>query len=138
MGYQECLVVPHSKADFKMMLDAYRRVKSKGLYDDFTCNAQPLSIICLKQPIAGIGLGIPIMWTCGERFASNINGVFGKELPWHCRLKFIPIENVIQAKSGLIEGIDFNSKKTSENQYLTRYDMKSYIDMLVKRNEKER
>ena len=138
MGCQECWVIPRSKSNFKTMVNAYQRVKSKGLYENFTCNAQPLSVVCLKQQVAGINAGTPIIWTCGERFSSNINGVFGKELPWHCRLKFIPIENVMQAQNGLFDGIDFNSKKASENQYLTRYDMDSYVEMLVKKSEKER
>ena len=138
MGYQECWVVSRSKSDFRSMVLAYMRVKSQGLYENFTCNAQPLSIVCLKHPIAGVSNKLPVMWTCGERSASNVNGVFGKELPWHCRLKFIPIEAVVQNQADLFQGIDFESKKPSSNQYLTRYEIDTYAEKLLNKAEKER
>lgn len=69
----------------------------------------------LKHTIAGVRDTLPILWTCEERFASNIVGVFEKELPCYCKPIFIPIENVDQKQAELFDGIDFSNKNPTEN-----------------------
>lgn len=131
MGYQESWVVVSPQRKFGLLLKAYHNADKAGFYKD-VCRpcAEPLSIIELKQKIASIPQGTKILWACGERSATNINGIFQGELKqrFNMKIDILPIEHIMGLyNKDMFEGINFNSEKPTENEFFKRYSIKDYI-----------
>ncbi len=132
MGYQESLLHIRPQWLFDSMIHAYEQTAASGYYN--IMGAEPVTVIELKKSVMGYPKGTKLLWVCGDRCFHTESGVFDQtkitDFPFY-RLTFTSVEYALaQTNSNVLEGIDLNTDEPSENEYLSRWSVRSYIDLL--------
>lgn len=128
MGYQESWLVVQPQWCFPKLIRAYEQAARSGYYR--TASVEPLSIVLLKQPFGELPKGTKILWVCGDRCFHTPTGVFDGNLKTAAKLRFIPVEQVLDLQDGRLGGIDLSSRMPSENAYMKRYHIRDYAGKL--------
>ena len=125
MGYQESWLYVQPQMCFPKLLRAYEKTARTDYYR--TMGAEPMSIIILKRSFGEVPKGAKILWVCGDRCFHTPTGVFNGNLKSPAKLRFIPVERILDPHDHRLKGIDLNSRASSENDYMKRYCMEDYI-----------
>lgn len=128
MGYQESWLYVQPQWCFRKLILAYKKTNLSGYYRFM--GAEPASVLILKQPFGNIPKGAKILWVCGDRCFHNMIGVFNGHLTIHPKVRFIPVEQVLDLQDHRLNGINLNSRKPSENEYIKRYSVKDYAERI--------
>ena len=136
MGYQESWLVVQPQWCFPKLIRAYEQAARSGYYR--TASVEPLSIVVLKQPFGELPKGTKILWVCGDRCFHTPSGVFDGNLKTAAKLRFIPVEQVLDLQDRRLEGIDLSSQMPSENAYMKRFCVKDYAARMRMQKEKSR
>ena len=134
MGYQESWLYVQPQWCFPKLLRAYEKTAQSDYYR--IMEIEPMSVIILKRPFWNIPQGAKILWVCGDRGFHNLDGVFDGNLKTKAKVRFIPVEWVLDDVDDRLSGIDLNSQTPSENAYMKRYSVKGYAEKI--RNDRER
>lgn len=95
-----------------------------GYYDNPESNAaEPRSIVVLKKQFGEIPAQTKAVWASGDKVLHTAEGLFGGNLPDGINLRIVPIESVLKEDAPEVHGIDFDSRKPSENEYMKRFDI---------------
>ena len=132
MGYQESLLHIRPQWLFDAMIRAYEQTAASGYYA--VMGAEPVTVIELKKSVMGYPKGTKLLWVCGDRCFHSESGVFDQtkitDFPFY-RLTFTSVEYALaQTLDNVLEGIDLNTDEPSENEYLSRWSVRKYIDLL--------
>ena len=134
MGYQESWLYIQPQWCFPKLLRAYEKTVQSDYYR--IMDIEPMSVIILKRPFGDIPKGTKILWVCGDSGFHNLNGVFDGNLKTRAKVRFIPVERVLDPEDSRLNGIDLNSQTPSENAYMKRYSVKGYAEKI--KNDRER
>lgn len=124
MGYQESWLYIEPQRKFGKLILAYEKAEQAGYYE--VAGAEPCSVVILKQPFGNIPAGKKLLWVCGDRSFHSVGGIFGGELKCSGKIRVIPIEEVLEAADRRVEGLDFDSPASSENEYMKRYSVANF------------
>ena len=113
---------------FSKLIRAYDQAARSGYYQ--TASVEPLSVVVLKQPFGELPKGTKILWVCGERCFHTSAAVFNGNLKTAAKLRFVPVEQVLDLQDRRLEGIDLSSRIPSENAYMKRYHIRDYAGKL--------
>lgn len=136
MGYQESWLVVQPQWCFTKLIRAYDQAAHSGYYR--TASVESLSVVVLKQPFGELPKGTKILWVCGDRGFHTPSGVFGGNLKTAAKLRFIPVEQVLDLQDRRLEGIDLSGQMPSENAYMKRFCVKDYAARMRMQKEKSR
>ena len=113
---------------FSKLIRAYDQAARSGYYR--TASVEPLSVVVLTQPFGELPKGTKILWVCGERCFHTSAAVFNGNLKTAAKLRFVPVEQVLDLQDRRLEGIDLSSRMPSENAYMKRYHIRDYAGKL--------
>lgn len=134
MGYQESWLYVQPQGCFPKLLRAYEKTAQSDYYR--IMEIEPMSVIILKRSFGDVPKGTKILWVCGDRGFHNLNGVFDGNLKTRAKVRFIPVERVLDPEDSRLNGIDLNSQMPSENAYMKRYSVKGYAEKLKMERER--
>ena len=134
MGYQESWLYIQPQWCFPKLLRAYEKTAQSDYYR--IMEIEPMSVIISKRSFGDVPKGAKILWVCGDRGFHNLNGVFDGNLKTRAKVRFIPVEQVLDSEDSRLNGIDLGSQFPSENAYMKRYSVKGYAEKI--RNDRER
>lgn len=127
MGYQEALISTTTKRGFDKMIDAYIKLEKQGFYNEVYASI-PRTVIQLKKPIGAFKAGQKLLWVCGERCFLHRANIFKNMLSLRTPIKITGVENIFKPYCNELDGINFNTNQSTENEYIKRWSIKDYAE----------